>query len=905
MGMDGFWVLLALAVLMLPVLVIVALVGLGSLKQRVRMLEHEVAELRAAVVDGERRSARATAEAQVAPAAGRAEAGERPEVSDAVHGTDAAPAATPAPARPQPPPVPATIAADAPSAASAASPAAAMPPASPPPPGAIEKALDHAKRWLTTGNVPIKVGMLVLLAGVAALLKLASEQGWLRLPIELRLAGVSLAALAGLAIGWRQRLRRPQFALAVQGGAIGVLLLCVFAAARLYGLMPLGLAFALSVALIAAGGVLAVVQDSRTLAVLAVLAGFLAPIWLADGGGNHVVLFTYYALLNVAIFGVAWARPWRILPLLGFVFTWGIGVAWGVLDYAPHLYATTQPFLALLFLLYLLLPILHARRLEPGRGDRINGALLFGTPLIAFALQSGLMPQQPLRLALIAVGVAAVYAVLAWWLRGRERFSVLVDAYALLAIGFATLAVPLAFSAHVTGMVFALEGAALVWYGLRRQRRWPVVIGIGLQLVAGWAHAVAGDRFGAPVPPLIFNSTFMAALVLTVAGFASAWRLWLARHGQFAAAVYLWAMAWWIGAWSTEINNHATPEQIAPAWLALSAFSAWLAAEAWHRLGGRLLLVTVLAGIAMALPQALVQIGPGLPIAGLGGLAWALHGVLGVRSLSRLRGADVEDRLPAWAQTLWWLSWPLLLSVLVHALTLRWSLGQGWDFALVMLPWLLALLLTLQRGQWLHWPLGERFTPALTWLGSLCMLVVAVAFGISLFLPGDATPLPWVPLINPLELWQLAALALGITWLRGNPHGMSLRVQRPLLIGVVTLVWISMATLRSVHHWGGEAWNPAMLEGSLAQTSLSVVWSVLGVLGWIVGSRRGQRGLWLAGALLMGLVLAKLVLVDRQHLGNLLGIMSFIAYGLLCTLVGWLAPAPPKSPEARLQEDST
>ena len=30
------------------------------------------------------------------------------------------------------------------------------------------------------------------------------------------------------------------------------------------------------------------------------------------------------------------------------------------------------------------------------------------------------------------------------------------------------------------------------------------------------------------------------------------------------------------------------------------------------------------------------------------------------------------------------------------------------------------------------------------------------------------------------------------------------------------------------------------------------------------------------------------------NLGDLLGIGAFIAYGLLCTLVGWLAPAPPR-----------
>ena len=51
---------------------------------------------------------------------------------------------------------------------------------------------------------------------------------------------------------------------------------------------------------------------------------------------------------------------------------------------------------------------------------------------------------------------------------------------------------------------------------------------------------------------------------------------------------------------------------------------------------------------------------------------------------------------------------------------------------------------------------------------------------------------------------------------------------------------------------------------------------------------------WLAGAVTMAVVLAKLLLIDRSHLGNLFGIGSFIAYGLLCTVIGYLAPAPPK-----------
>jgi uncharacterized membrane protein len=43
------------------------------------------------------------------------------------------------------------------------------------------------------------------------------------------------------------------------------------------------------------------------------------------------------------------------------------------------------------------------------------------------------------------------------------------------------------------------------------------------------------------------------------------------------------------------------------------------------------------------------------------------------------------------------------------------------------------------------------------------------------------------------------------------------------------------------------------------------------------------------------------LLVDRSHLGNLFGIASFIAYGLLCTVIGYFAPAPPRGDARELR----
>ena len=59
-------------------------------------------------------------------------------------------------------------------------------------------------RWFTEGNVPVKIGMLVLFAGVAALLKYASDSGMLHVPAGLRVALIAFAAIAGLPVALLQ-----------------------------------------------------------------------------------------------------------------------------------------------------------------------------------------------------------------------------------------------------------------------------------------------------------------------------------------------------------------------------------------------------------------------------------------------------------------------------------------------------------------------------------------------------------------------------------------------------------------------------------------------------------------------------------------------------------------------------
>src|SRR3990167_1935179 len=303
-----------------------------------------------------------------------------------------------------------------------AKPAAPWKPAAPRQPTMIERGFSAAKNWLLGGNTVLRVGVVLLFLGLAFLLRYATEG--MVVPVQLRYAGVAASALALLGLVWWLRLRNPGYALMLQGTGIAVLYLTVFAAMRLHPLLDPSLALGLLVLVTLFSAILTVKQDALGLAAAAALGGFAAPILTSTGSGNHVALFSYFALLNAGIFAIAWFKAWRLLNLIGFVGTFGIGFAWGIRSYNPELLWSTEPFLILFFLMYVGIGLLFARRklLEAAglpvdgsrsellrwsarQGDYVDGTILFGPPLIGFGLQYGLVQHIEFAAAFSALGL--------------------------------------------------------------------------------------------------------------------------------------------------------------------------------------------------------------------------------------------------------------------------------------------------------------------------------------------------------------------------------------------------------------------------------------------------------------------------------------------------------------------
>lgn len=405
-------------------------------------------------------------------------------------------------------------------------------------PSPIERAIDLAQGWLLGGNTVLRVGVVLLFLGLAFLLRYATEG--VVVPVEFRYAGVAASAVALLGLGWWLRLRNPNYALMLQGTGIAVLYLTVFAAMRLHPLLDPSMALGLLVLVTVFSAILAVQQNALGLAAAAALGGFAAPILTSTGSGNHVALFSYFALLNAGIFVIAWFKAWRLLNLIGFVGTFGIGFAWGIRSYKPELLWSTEPFLILFFLMYVAIGLLFARRKlrealdapenpdellrwAARKGDYIDATVLFGPPLVGFGLQFALVQHIEFAAAFSALALGLFYMLLARLLVGRtgDRAALLVETCLALGVVFGSLAIPLGLDARWTSAAWAVEGAGIYWLGLRQQRSLARAFALLLQVGAALAFVI-GLRGGELT---LLDGAPLGALMLGVALLFSYWQL--------------------------------------------------------------------------------------------------------------------------------------------------------------------------------------------------------------------------------------------------------------------------------------------------------------------------------------------------------------------------------------------
>ena len=761
-----------------------------------------------------------------------------------------------------------------------------------------DRVLAAAKEWFTTGNVPVKVGVVVVLFGVGFFIKYAIDHELFTLPVWARLAGLALFGLTMLGVGWRLREQRAIYALSLQGGGLGILYLTTYAAFEFYALLPATVAFGAMVVVTVAAGLLAVIQNSRTLIVLGVAGGFLAPLLAATETGDHVALFSYYAVLNAAILSIAWFKAWRILNLLGFGFTFVITSWWGYEGYRPEHFATTEPFLILFVLMYIGVAVLFALRRPPNLRGFVDSAVVFGTPFVGFALQTRLV-ESDTGLAWSAGGLAAVYGVLGAAVWRINDLRTLAMCFIGLALAFLAAAFPLALDDRWTSAAWAMQGATMAWFGMRNGSPLLAFGGAALQVVAAAAHLLAGPFGDAAMP--VLNGPFLSGALLALAGWTVAWSF---DHGTLSPRaqpvwtriMLVWAGAWWFLSVGWEIVD-LPDEGVRNAWLAAAALSAAAAmlvarALAWRRLAS-LGLVLLPVMVVVLIPSDTQS----HALEHYGWLAWPLafgiqYGFLYAREGGYPRLAPLLQ-----IGTYWVLAW--LVAREVHWLVGNVA-GGDWPLASAVVSAAVLAWATGRVRRSLPWPLEEHWR----WFSTIGIPVVAgtaamSVLAASLTSSGSAAPLPYLPLLNPLTIGAVVAGVAAWRALDANMGPADARRMLALFL-VAGLVLLSMEVARGVHHFADVPFTAADLAGSaIFQAGLSLVWGAAGLAGMVAGAMRERREVWIGGAVVMGLVIVKLFIVELGNVDTLSRVVSFLGVGLLLLVVGYFAPVPKGSGSGR------
>ncbi|HSH01796.1 MAG TPA: DUF2339 domain-containing protein [Anaerolineae bacterium] len=784
--------------------------------------------------------------------------------------------------------------------------------------------IDTIATWLSQVNFLAIIGGLILFLGFGFLGKYAVDQGYF--PLELRLALAAAFGVVLTATGLYLRPQRPNYALILQGIGLGIVYIITFATFRLYALIPAPLAFGIFTSLGLIGSGLALLNNSQPLAFMSTIGAFMAPILASTGEGNHVILFSYYTIVNIGIFSLAWFKAWRHLNWLGLIFTVTVATAWGLTNYDTTLMPTTEPFIIIFFIIYTLIGVRYALTPpEPDKDDTtkiiIDRLLLFAPPFITLSWQTYVIGHIPYALAISTLLIGFYYAGLAAWIQNQQpERSILTEATWFLSLFFLTITVPNLFPPTITIATWAVEGAAVFWVANRQNRTWGQIFALVIQIIT--LLVLFDTDFPDPTIP-IFNTLFFNRILLTLSFLVTGYMLYHQPTEKDSLIDEIWhvsSYAWGtIGLLGWFLTGYLEIDKFVPNDNALMAYSIFTTISVilnyqigvlarwpfltlttfFHQLFTLLLLIAWL-----------IEYGSHY-LTHFGWLSWPL--ALGTQYLLLYWHDQHKDKLTIFhnfsftPSIFHWLTYNATIFFIFHEIS--WSMeqlnltptSQAFVFAIYTT---LALGLVTFGHQLFPWPFATHkrtYTHALG--GTIATFAALALFIQGVELRGQMfADLPYVPLLNLLDIGQTTLLATILIWI--NQLKKEDDTPNPIIHQTLIGLWIFLAFScfnlflgRTVSHlanipfdWGD------LLSSSILQAVYSLSWSTLALIFMYVANRIQNRPLWLGGGALLGLTTIKLLIVDLAGTGAVSRIITFIGVGLLILLIGYVAPYPDAKP---------
>lgn len=313
-------------------------------------------------------------------------------------------------------------------------------------------------------NLINKIGILILVLGISFFVKFAIDKDWINEP-----ARVGIGILAGslvMAIAHKLKKNFAAFSSVLVAGAISIFYFTIAIAFHEYQLFNQTVAFAIMIVITAFSVLVSISYNRQELAVLSYIGGFAVPFMISTGEGNYVVLFSYIAILNIGLLGIAYFKKWKVVTILSFILTSVLFSSW----YTTELYDNKLPHLgALLFatLFYFIFSIVIVLNNLRNKGvfSGIEYGILVANTFLFFGLGLGIIHNWGINFkgmfTLLLALYNLVYAIILYRKFGLDKNAI----YLLigLVLTFVTLTIPIQFEGNQITMFWAAEAVLLFW----------------------------------------------------------------------------------------------------------------------------------------------------------------------------------------------------------------------------------------------------------------------------------------------------------------------------------------------------------------------------------------------------------------------------------------------------------
>ncbi|MCK5862967.1 MAG: DUF2339 domain-containing protein, partial [Candidatus Hydrogenedentes bacterium] len=345
-------------------------------------------------------------------------------------------------------------------------PAASTPPASAQAAAPLSFEMRLGTRWI------IWLGAAIFLGGVALALKYSYDNSMIG-PNGRMVMGVLTGVIALFAGEYFERRKRVIPFQVFTGGGLAIFYLCIFFAFQIYHLTGSGFAMLLAVIVTVLAVSLSVLHNAMPIAMLAVLGGYLSPVFLSTGENAPWQLFSYVAVLNMVALGAGYFRRWRMLDLFCFAGTAFLYLGWYEKFYSyPGQVAPALIFITLFYMMFMIVPVLYS--LVRGIPEGLQSlTLIMGNSLFwLFCYYSILFEAHREALGLVALMQALfVFLLYNLWTRRVKDPTPTAQSLLVISLSLLTLVIPLWLHFYAVPLAWAVEGVVLLWLSFRFRNR--------------------------------------------------------------------------------------------------------------------------------------------------------------------------------------------------------------------------------------------------------------------------------------------------------------------------------------------------------------------------------------------------------------------------------------------------